>query len=256
MAENVGSVRAIATARSPTPVENHPIPGGDRGLRSVRLPVRGRQVGARRRPRACPGRRARRGRHPARRTTPRARRGCRRAWSRGSRRAAPARSGLARWATHTSTSAVPRGLDRELLEPAQRPRRGPDLLERGDLAVGDLEQRLDRQRAAEQGGRGADPAAATEVLQRVDVEQRGATPRPARGRPCTASSGGAAGVEHVGSRRAPRTRWRRPPAGCRRRTPGSTRPRPRAGPTRRCRSSPPTGGSTPPPWRRPAAAVS
>ena len=41
-----------------------------------------------------------------------------------------------------------------------------------DPAVDDLQQRLDREGRAEQRGRGADPAAAAEVLQRVDVEQR------------------------------------------------------------------------------------
>ena len=161
----------------------------------------------------------------------------------------PARSGLARWATQTSTVGLARRLDGELLEPGQRPRGGPHPLQRGDLAVLDLQQRLDRQRAAEQRGRGADPAAAAEVLQRVDVEQRRRRrgPRPGGRRRLL---GGAARVERRRRPRARRTRSRPRPAGCRRRAPGSTRRARRAGPTRRCRSCRRTGGPTRSRWRR------
>src|SRR6478735_2524410 len=61
----------------------------------------------------------------------------------------------------------------ELLEPGQRPGRRTHPLERGDLAVLDLQQRLHRQRTSEEGSSSTDPTTAAEVLQRVDVEQRG-----------------------------------------------------------------------------------
>ena len=73
-------------------------------------------------------------------------------------------------------------LDRELLQAGQRLAGGAHLLQRGHLAVLDLQQRLHRQRAAEQRRGGADPAPAAEVLQRVHVEQRGAGRGPALGR--------------------------------------------------------------------------
>ena len=153
-----------------------------------------------------------------------------------------ARSWLARWATHTSTWRVTGRLEHQRLQTVQGLARGAHLLEVGDLAVGDLEQRLDRQCAAEDRGGRADPAAPAQVLQRVDVEQR----RGARG----PGPGGLDRLERRPARgerprrpTARRTRWRRRPAGCRRGAPAPRRPSRPAGRTRRCRSSPRTGGS-------------
>ena len=61
-------------------------------------------------------------------------------------------------------------LDRQLLESTQRPRHGPDPFLGADPAVGDGQQRLDREGRAQQGLRGPDPAAATQVLQVLDTE--------------------------------------------------------------------------------------
>ena len=49
----------------------------------------------------------------------------------------------------------------ELLQPGDRLGGGPHLLQRGDMALGEGEDRLDRQGRAEQGGGRADPAAPT-----------------------------------------------------------------------------------------------
>ena len=125
-------------------------------------------------------RRGRRGRRRARRTTPRGPRGWRPAASARCSASCAARSGLARWATPTSTGWSPAACHRQLLQPGQRRAGRADLLERGHPAVLDLQQRLDRQRAPEQRGRGADPAAAAQVLQGVDVEQRRRRGGPAR----------------------------------------------------------------------------
>ena len=132
----------------------------------------------------------------------------------------PARSGLARCATATSTWRSSAAATASSSSRLSARAVGADLLAGGDPPVDDLEQRLDRQRRAEQGGGGADPAAAPEVLQGVDVEQRrravgprqrGAgrllgrpAPRPARRR-----------------RRARRSRWPCPAGACRRCAPGS-----------------------------------
>ena len=108
-----------------------------------------------------------------------------------------ARSGLARWETQTSTSQVPGRLDDQILQPAQRPRRGAHPLEVRHPTVLDPQERLHGEGTAEQRGGRPDPAAPPEVLQGVDVEQRGRPlgPPPRRGgrlvdRP--------AGVEDVG----------------------------------------------------------
>ena len=192
-------------------------PGATAALWTSSAAVR---AAGRRRPRACPARRARRARRRARRTRPRGPRGCPRAASPAARCSCPARSGLARCATQTSTGVRPGGLHGQLLQPGQRASRGPHPLQGGDPAVGDLQQRLHRQRAAEQRRRGADPAAAAQVLQGVDVEQRATTRRraPARPRPPPRRS------RRRRRRRRPtarRTRSRPRPAGCPRVRPGT-----------------------------------
>ena len=81
----------------------------------------------------------------------------------------------ARWATATSTwrsSAAATASSSS--RPRRAPRCGPS--PGGDPAVDEGQQRLHRERRPEHRGGGADAAAATEVLQGVDVEQR-------RGRP-------------------------------------------------------------------------
>ena len=83
---------------------------------------------------------------------------------------------------------VARRLDDQVLQPAQGACGGAHALEVGDPPVLDPQQRLDRERSAEQRGGGTDPSATTEVLQRVDVEQRRSPGRPARARPAAASS--------------------------------------------------------------------
>ena len=168
------------------------------------------------------------------------------------RRAGLARSALARWATPTSTGCSPAAVDGQVLEPRQRPRQpsGPSRASPTRPSAM-LQQRLDRERAAEQRRRGADPATAAQVLQGVDVEQRrrrlGRAPRAA----AAASSGRAARVEHVGGgqRREPGARCR--PAGCRRRDRDRRVDARPAGPTRRCRSCRRRGGPT----RSPSAPV-
>ena len=100
----------------------------------------------------------------------------------------PARSGLARWATATSTW---RSLAAATASSSRRLSARADVRTFSsvrDPAVHDLQQRLDRQRRPEQRGGGADPAAATEVLQRVDVEQRRGRRRPAASAAPAASS--------------------------------------------------------------------
>ena len=89
------------------------------------------------------------------------------------RRPAPA---LARWCTATSTGRLPAAADRDLLEPGDRLRRGAHLLQRLDVPVDQVQQRLHRQRRPEQRGGRADPATAPQVLERVDVEDGGARP--------------------------------------------------------------------------------
>jgi hypothetical protein len=81
------------------------------------------------------------------------------------------------------------GLDRELLEPGQRLARRTHPLERTHLAVVDPQDRLHGQRRADEGRGGAHAAAATQVLQRVHVEQRRRGRRPGPG-----GVGGSGGV--------------------------------------------------------------
>ena len=112
--------------------------------------------------------------------------------------------------------AVSGGLDDEVLHPAQRPGRGAHPVEVHDAAVLDPQQRLHREGTPEDRGRGPDPATPTEVLQGVDVEQRG--------RGCGAAARG------VGAPRRPcrRRPGRRPRSARRtrsRRRPDASRPR-------------------------------
>ena len=96
----------------------------------------------------------------------------RRAGGRRCSASAPARSGLARWATATSTWRSPAA---STASSSSRLSACADVrtFSSGPIRPSTIsQQRLDRQRRAEQGGGGADPAAATEVLQGVDVEQR------------------------------------------------------------------------------------
>ena len=66
----------------------------------------------------------------------------------------------------------------ELDQAGQRAAGGAYLLLEHHLAAADVQDRLHRQRRAEQRRGGADPATATEELQRVDVEQRAASGPP------------------------------------------------------------------------------
>ena len=83
---------------------------------------------------------------------------------------AVALSCAARWCTARSTGCVPRALHGDVLEPGQRLGRRADLLQRRDAPVRHVQQRLDRQRRADEGRRRADAPAAAQVLERVDVE--------------------------------------------------------------------------------------
>ena len=108
----------------------------------------------------------------------------------------------------------------------------------------------------EQRGRGADPAAAPEVLQRVDVEQRrrarrpGPAPRPPRPRSVPPASSTSAAASTASPVAIPSCRVSTARTGHRR------LPRRELGRLERCRSSPPTGGSRAPPRRRARAACS
>ena len=109
----------------------------------------------------------------------------------------PVRAGQVR---HGDVDRVrPGGLHGQLLQPRQRASRGPHPLEGRDPALGDLQQRLHGERAADQRGGGADPATAAEVLERVHVEQ-GAAPRGPFPRRRRGVGGGTARVHHVGGR--------------------------------------------------------
>jgi len=75
------------------------------------------------------------------------------------------------------------GLGGQLNQPRQRFARRSHLLERHDLALDHLQQRLDRERGREQRGRRPDAPAPAQVLERVDVEQRAGLVDGVRGRP-------------------------------------------------------------------------
>ena len=120
--------------------------------------------GSRRR-RAGPGRRGSRSQVRSRTRRAAARR---RSRSRG-RRARPPRSGA--WMCCTIQASAPSSCARaqQVDHPLERPPRGPDALDRGDLGL-DGQDRLDLQRRAEPRLRAGDPAAAAQVLERVDRE--------------------------------------------------------------------------------------
>ena len=92
--------------------------------------------------------------------------------SRSSAARRSARSGAARWCTATRHGPVPRCLGCALDQPGERAPEGAHLLQRQDLAVAHVEQRLDRQGRAEHRGRRSDPATTAQVLERVDDEER------------------------------------------------------------------------------------
>ena len=133
-----------------------------------------------------------------------------RACGRGARRAAPARSGLARCATATSTCRSPPRPRRPAPRAGQRAGRRTHLLERADPPVHDLQQRLHRQR------------------------RRRAAPRRRRS--------GRRGGGTPGCRRRTATWCSRPGPAPRRRPPPRSRPveRPRPPPARRTRCAMPT----------------
>ena len=226
-AANLGSAGAGEPERSAC---GQPRLGGRR--RCARsAPVR---AAARRRPRASRARRARRGPHRARRTRPRGPRGWPPAAAPAFSASSPARSGLARCATHTSTGA--RRRPPPPVPPAwPAPCRGAHPLQRRDGAVLDLQQRLDRERPAEQSGGRADPTAAAQVLQRVDVEQGLRHGRP--GPPPRGLGGGSPGVDDVRGRKRGVSRADPDLPAVDRHTPVPRRRVPPAGPTRTCRSS-------------------
>ena len=163
----------------------------------------------------------------------------------------PARSGLARWETHSSIGWSPAASTIRSSKPAERPGGGAHPVEVHDPALVDPQQRLDRQGTAQERRRGADPASPPEILQGVHVEQR----RRRRG---TCSRGrrrvghGAAARRGRRPHSVRRTPSRHRPDESRRRSPARAPRALPAGRTRRCHSSPPTGGSRGSPWRRPA----
>ena len=115
-----------------------------------------------------------------------------------------ARVAAPRWCTARSADPAHSGLRGQLDQAHRGPRRRPDLLQRHDPPVRDVQQRLHRQRGAEQRRRGADPPAAPQVLEGVDAEEdpaarchvrRGALHLPA----------GQAGSQRRRRRRAPRS---------------------------------------------------
>ena len=63
-------------------------------------------------------------------------------------------------------------LAHEVLDARERLRRRPHLLQRRHPTLAQLEDRLHRERLADERGGGADAAAATQIVERVDVEER------------------------------------------------------------------------------------
>ena len=174
----------------------------ERPSRSTRPRVRHRDVsGGATQTASMPGPdvRAEHGARP-RRTRPRARRGCRRAARPAARRAAPARSGLARCATHDVDLPVPRGLDRELLEPRQRPAGVRTFSSVATLpssisaAASPPARRRTAPRRRRSGRRGAGTPA---CRRRTATSRRGAAPAGGLGRLLGADP---PRVEHVGGR--------------------------------------------------------
>ena len=102
--------------------------------------------------------------------------------SRSRSASADARSGAARWCTAMSTCAGPGPLGHDLLQAGDRLRRRPHLLQHLDAPAVQLQQRLHGERRAQQCLRGADPAAAAQIVQGVDVEVRGRARGPLLGR--------------------------------------------------------------------------
>ena len=181
---------------------------------------RARRGTAPRTPPPCPGRRGRRAPHRARRTRSPGRRGSSASRVDRSSRRALARSSLARWDTHTSTCRSPAASTARSPEPAQRPGGRADLLEGGDPPSTYRQERLDRQRAAEDRRGRADPAAAAEVLQGVDVEQRRRV--AARRRAAAAASATEPpAAEHLRGRERGEAGGHARPDGCRRSSPGT-----------------------------------
>ena len=138
----------------------------------------------------------------------------------------------------------------QLLEPGDRPGRRAHLLQRLDVPVDQVQQRLDRQRRPEQRRRRPDPAAAAQVLQRVDVEHRARRARRAPARPAATSSieppsaAACGGGQHREAQpHAQRTASRRP-------RPARSLVRAPAAPTRTSRTSPTRGGPRRPPRTR------
>ena len=217
-------------------------------------------AGAPRRPRPCPGPTCAPSTAPSspHQTSRPSRLVARRSPSRPARSAA--RSGLARWETQSVDVQVARRLDDQVLQPAQGAGGGAHPLEVGDPPVVDPQQRLDRQGTAEQRRGGADPSATPEVLQRVDVEQRGRQRRPG----CAAAAA-ASSTEPPASRTSAALSAAYPVATptCRESTTVTgtgASPRGQQGRLVACRSCRRTGGSTgprrrrrPPPSRRPRA---
>lgn len=76
----------------------------------------------------------------------------------------------------------PRPFHGDLLQPGDRLRGRADLFQEIDPALGELEQRLDRERRAEQCLRGPDPAAPAQVVEGVHVEVGGGLFGPLLGR--------------------------------------------------------------------------
>ena len=77
--------------------------------------------------------------------------------------------------------SVTGGPHRQLHQPLRGPRGRPHLLQRHDPPLRHVQQRLHRQRRADQRGRRADPAAAAQPVQGVHAEEHPAPGRDVRG---------------------------------------------------------------------------
>ena len=142
---------------------------------------------------------------------------------------------------------VPGGPHRQLDQPLRRPRRGAHLLQRHDPALRHVQQRLHRQRGADQRRGGADPAAAAQPVERVDAEEHAAAGGDVRGgrlhgrRRAAPAAGGVGRRQHREAQAHRRWPASRPPG------PGPARPPPRpAGPPPTSRTARATGAPRPP----------